>query len=116
MLSDGGVGLTHAELIERVKLLQAYAKTQKTMPSQLGKMLEALLEPEPLEMVSPAKVEVLELIRQNPGINISELARRRGVLNGSIRTTLLYLERKKLIRTERQKLKDGPIVRACYPA
>lgn len=114
VLSDDAGGLAHTELVRRVKVVQAYANTQKTTPSQLQKMLDMLLEPEPLEMIAPAKLEVLELIRQNPGINVSELARRRGVLNGAIRATLLRLERKNLVRTELVKLDGGPMVRACY--
>ena len=64
----------------------------------------------PVDTLTGAARATLALIHETPGINLSQIAHRRGVSPKAAQTTVLRLERAGRIRTERDVT-----TRRCYP-
>lgn len=65
-------------------------------------------------ITSPATLETLSIIRAQPGINPTDIARERGVTPRAAHTTVIYLERLQAVRTEIEPRDGNRFHRACY--
>lgn len=62
-----------------------------------------------------AQLEVLAMIRAEPGLHPGQIAQRRGTTGPAARRAVLILEKHGLIRTERALTGDTGAPRRCYP-
>lgn len=104
---------TRAELLRRIEELQGLVRTAtKEVPMTLRSYVRDMHRPTPPSTLSPARQQILRLVRQHPGIHVSRLARLRGVGVHSQFKVVAAMERDGLLRTERSlaygKVRSGP--------
>ena len=107
--------LTLAELTDRAEEIQAEAWGRSLPTARLAHLIAHLFTPDPPPFydLPPAQRETLHIIQAEPGVNVSEIARRREVTPRAALNAVTQLERAGLIRTE--LITEGQNIRACYP-